>query len=122
MLPTLPSPVLVFCSLSKPAISIFQSTSSTWYFADLRLTSNTQADVTEIVVQNGHFIVKTGLMGDYEFNAATHDRAQKWKKEIEQRVEQSKLSRSGVLENDKYKESYGHFKDLTGTITYSQLF
>jgi basic membrane lipoprotein Med (substrate-binding protein (PBP1-ABC) superfamily) len=55
-------------------------------------------------------------MGDYEFNAATHDRAQKWKKEIEQRVEQSKLSRSGVLENDKYKESYGHFKDLTGTL------
>lgn len=61
-------------------------------------------------------------MGDYEFNAATHDRAQKWKKEIEQRVEQSKLTRSNVLENDKYKESYAHFKDLTGIIAYSHLF
>jgi len=78
--------------------------------------------VTEIVVHNGHFTIKTGLMGDYEFNAATPDRAQRWKKEIELRVEQSKLSRPGVLENDKYKESYGHFKDLTGIIAYSQLF
>ena len=61
-------------------------------------------------------------MGDYEFNTSTPDRAQRWKKEIEQRVEQSKLTRSNVLENDKYKESYAHFKDLTGIIAYSQLF
>jgi len=73
-----------------------------------------QADVTEVVVHNGHFTIKTGLMGDYEFNAATPERAQRWKKEIEVRVEQSKLTRSGVQENEKYKESYAHFKDLKG--------
>ena len=76
--------------------------------------SDIQADVTEVVVRNGYLTVKTELMGDYEFNSATPERAQKWKKEIEQRMEQSKLTRSGVHEQDKYKESYAHFKDLRG--------
>lgn len=86
----------------------------------MRDTSDIQSDVSEVAVHNGHFTVKTGLMGDYEFNVATPERAQRWKKEIEVRVEQSKLTRAGVQENDTYKESYAHFKDLRGIIACSE--
>lgn len=53
-------------------------------------------------------------MGDYEFTSSSPEKAQKWKTEIETRVEQSKLTRSGVQENEKYKESYTYFKDGKG--------
>jgi hypothetical protein len=51
-------------------------------------------------------------MGEYEFNAGYPTRAQKWKTEIEARAEQSKLTRSGVQESDKYKENLAYFKDM----------
>lgn len=52
-------------------------------------------------------------MGDYEFSCDA-TRAQKWKHEIETRVEQSKLTRSNVQENEKYKESFAYFQDTKG--------
>ena len=87
--------------------------------ADLNsLASDEQADVIEVLVQHsGHFTVKTGFMREYEFQAEAPNRAQRWKKEIEQRVGQSKLRRSEILKHGKYKELYAH---LTGTSSYSR--
>jgi hypothetical protein len=80
--------------------------------ADLRLTSDVQADVTDVFVKkDGHFTVEAGLAGRYEFDVVTFDRAQKWKKEIEQ---QCKLRPSDIPEYDRYKESYAYFLSLTG--------
>jgi hypothetical protein len=53
-------------------------------------------------------------MGDYEFTSGSSEKAQKWKTEIETRVEQSKLSRSGVQEAEKYKENFAYFKEGKG--------
>jgi len=86
---------------------------------DLSLTSDVQADVTKVLIRHGHFTIKTGFMRQHEFKADTHRHAQRWKKEIEQRVGQSKLRRRDILEEDKYKESYAHFKDLTAGSAHS---
>ena len=53
-------------------------------------------------------------MGDYEFTSSGPEKAQKWKTEIEARVEQSKLTRSGVQAGEKYKEAFAYFKDGKG--------
>ena len=53
-------------------------------------------------------------MGDYEFTSSSPEKAQKWKTEIETRVEQSKLTRSGVQEGEKYKENFAYFKEGKG--------
>ena len=73
--------------------------------------------MTGVTVSGSHFTVKTELMGDYEFTANGLDQAKKWKHEIDTRVEQSKLTRPGVLENDKYKESLSYFKDMHSKCT-----
>ncbi len=59
-------------------------------------------------------------MGDYEFACGTPEKAQKWKTEIEARVEQSKLARSGVQEGEKYKEAFAYFKEGKGISRFLQ--
>jgi hypothetical protein len=58
--------------------------------------------------------VKTVASGDYEFNAYTLGKAKVWKTEIEKRVEQSKLTHSGVIENEEYKSAYAHYQGQKG--------
>jgi hypothetical protein len=53
-------------------------------------------------------------MGDYEFTCSSAEKAQKWKTVIETRVEQAKLTRSGVQEGEKYKENFAYFKEGKG--------
>ena len=68
--------------------------------------------MTAITTNHGAFTVKTEQMGDYEFNAGSSSKAQQWKAEIEKRVEQAKLTRSGVQDSEKYKESFAYFRDI----------
>ena len=70
--------------------------------------------MTGVSVQNSHFTIKTELMGDYEFTSSSSEKAQKWKTEIETRVEQSKLARPAVQEGEKYKEHFAFFKEGKG--------
>ena len=60
-------------------------------------------------------------MGDYEFTSSTPEKAQKWKTEIETRVKQSKHARSGVQENEKYKENLAYFKEGKGISPYNNV-
>jgi len=50
-------------------------------------------------------------MGDYEFYCNDIEKAQEWKREIQTRVERSKLIRSSIRESEKYKESFAYIKD-----------
>jgi hypothetical protein len=77
--------------------------------------------VTGVTISGSHFTLKTETMGDYEFNTTGVDQAKKWKKEIDTRVEQSKLTRSGVQENDKYLESFAYFKDMHSKGTFESI-
>ena len=78
------------------------------------MISNKQAEVTGVTVNGSHFVIKTEYFGDYEFNVQQPYRAQKWKSEIDTRIEQAKLVRTSVQENEKYKESLASFKEAKG--------
>jgi len=71
-------------------------------------------------VKKAEFTVKTAVASVYVFNATTHDRAQKWKNEIETRVEESKHTLSRIIASEMYKRSYDYFKDIVTGIVYSQ--
>ena len=77
--------------------------------------------MTGVTVSASHFTIKTELMGDYEFNTTGADQAKKWKKEIDTRVEQAKLTRPGVQTNDKYVESFAYFKDMHSKGTFESI-
>jgi hypothetical protein len=68
--------------------------------------------VTEVVVNNGNFTVKTETLGDFEFSVGFGNKAQAWKAEIEKRTEEAKAGRGAVQESHKYKEAFPYFSDL----------
>jgi hypothetical protein len=67
-------------------------------------------------VNGQYFIIKTTHSGDYEFQATTPAKAKQWKAEIEKRSEQSKLTRSAVVDQDAYKISLASFKEPKSSV------
>lgn len=71
----------------------------------------------EVTVNASYFTVKTDHSGDYEFNSNSPTLAKTWKTEIDKKVEQSKLTRSAVLEKEEYKTLLASYKDPKGIIS-----